>query len=157
LKRIVKRIWATSLLALLVGILPARADRLVQPTHSLYQNECGSCHLAYPPALLPATSWRALMEGLPHHFGVDASLDAPAARKIGDFLERHAQTRRKYFEEADKPVLRITETRWFNRKHREVAPAVFAHPKVKSAANCGACHMGAERGDFDEHAVRLPR
>jgi mono/diheme cytochrome c family protein len=27
---------------------------------------------------------------------------------------------------------------------------------VKSAANCAACHTGAERGNFDDDNIRLP-
>ena len=37
-----------------------------------YTQECGSCHLAYPPGLLPALSWQRLMGGLDRHFGTDA-------------------------------------------------------------------------------------
>lgn len=29
----------------------------------LWQTECGSCHVAFPPRLLPAESWRAMMSG----------------------------------------------------------------------------------------------
>ena len=28
---------------------------------------------------------------------------------------------------------------------------------VKTPANCGACHTTAERGDFSERGVRVPR
>ena len=27
---------------------------------------------------------------------------------------------------------------------------------VKSAANCAACHTGADKGDFSEHGLKLP-
>ena len=29
-----------------------------------WRTECGECHLAYPPAMLPAASWQAVMGGL---------------------------------------------------------------------------------------------
>src|SRR5512146_2667484 len=54
--------------------------------NALWQTECGSCHVAYPPRLLPAESWRAVMSGLDKHFGSDASLDPAAVREIGAFL-----------------------------------------------------------------------
>ena len=38
----------------------------------LYQEECGSCHMAYPPGLLPGRSWEKLMTGLADHFGENA-------------------------------------------------------------------------------------
>jgi hypothetical protein len=37
-----------------------------------------------------------------------------------------------------------------------VDAAVWKHPSVGSASNCAACHAGAERGRFDEHALRVP-
>ena len=40
-----------------------------------YQQECAACHVAYPPGMLPKTSWQHLMDNLPRHYGTDASLD----------------------------------------------------------------------------------
>ncbi|ADE11252.1 diheme cytochrome c [Sideroxydans lithotrophicus] len=120
-----------------------------------WQNECGACHVAYPPRLLPAESWRAVMTGLDKHFGSDASLDAATAREIGAFLERNAGSSR--YATTGKPVLRITETRWFVREHDEVPARVWKNPKVRSAANCSACHTQAESGNYSEHNIRIPK
>ncbi len=117
--------------------------------------ECGACHFAYPPRMLPAESWRAIMSGLDKHFGSNASLDAESANEITAFLEKNADT--KKHEAAGKPLLRITETRWFKSEHREVAARVWKNPKVKSPANCSACHSQAERGDFNERNVKIPK
>ncbi|MGZ8268326.1 MAG: diheme cytochrome c, partial [Burkholderiales bacterium] len=38
-----------------------------------WKAECSSCHVAYPPKLLSAQTWRRLMGGLDKHFGTDAS------------------------------------------------------------------------------------
>lgn len=123
--------------------------------NALWQAECGSCHVAYPPRLLPAESWRAVMSGLDKHFGSDASLDAKSAQEIGAFLERNAGSSRHAT--AGKPPLRITGTRWFQHEHDEVPDRVWKNPKVKSAANCAACHIQAEGGNFSEHNIRIPR
>ena len=120
----------------------------------IWQAECGSCHVAYPPSMLPAESWRAVMSGLDKHFGVDASVDAGTATEIGAFLERNAGRSRGT---TTKPTLRVTETAWFRHEHDEVPTAVWKNPKVKTPANCAACHTGAEQGSFSEHGVRLPR
>jgi len=42
-------------------------------------------------------------------------------------------------------------------EHGEVPSAVWRSPAVKSAANCAACHTGAEKGDFRERGIRIPR
>jgi hypothetical protein len=130
----------------------AGADmRISTASNPSWKTECGSCHMAYPPSLLPAQSWRSLMAGLDKHFGVDASVDAKTAAEIGAFLQQHAGNSR------GKPTLRITETAWFKHEHDEVGTAVWRNPKIKTASNCAACHRGAEQGNFDEHDVRLPR
>jgi nitrate/TMAO reductase-like tetraheme cytochrome c subunit len=119
-----------------------------------WKAECGSCHLAYPPQLLPATYWRAIMIGLDKHFGSDASLDAKVAAEVGAFLEKNSGRERAPY---GKPDLRITKSRWFIHEHDEIARSVWISQKVKSASNCSACHQGAEKGDFSEHTVRIPK
>ena len=81
-----------ALILLLAVALPALADRLPLPadTPASYAAECGSCHLAYPPALLAAGDWRRVMAGLDDHFGTDAAVDARKRQEISTFLERHA-------------------------------------------------------------------
>lgn len=126
----------------------------------LYKDECGSCHVAYPPALLSATSWRAVMAGLGRHFGEDATIDAAKAKELSGWLVSNAG-RRDSTDASGQPLLRISETAWFRKEHRDghdgLTPAVWRSPLVKSAANCGACHRNAERGDYDEGGIRLPR
>jgi len=119
-----------------------------------YQAECASCHIAYPPRLLPAHSWRALMSGLDKHFGTDASLEPQTAARITAYLEQNAGRDRTG---SSTPILRITETRWFVREHDEVPARVWNSPKVKSAANCTACHVDSDKGNFNEHGIHLPQ
>jgi len=150
-------VWSVSLLFAL-GLLANEAlaeSHAFTASNKKWAAECGSCHLAYPPQLLPAASWRKIMTGLDKHFGSDASLDAASAAEIGAFLERNAGRGKK--RGTDGGTLRITETRWFVRKHDEVRASGWKNPQVRSAANCGACHLGAARGDFDEDPVRIPR
>lgn len=123
--------------------------------HPAYRQECGSCHVAYPPALLSAPSWRAVMAGLDRHFGTDASLDAAARAEILGFLESNAG--RRDTSAGGKPLLRISETPWFLKEHRKEVPAeVLRRPDVKTFANCGACHADAEKGDYAERGIRVP-
>lgn len=124
-------------------------------SNAKWVSECGACHVAYPPRYLPAESWRAIMSGLDKHFGSNAGLDAASANEITAFLEKNADTRKH--ETLAKPLLRITETHWFKSEHREVAAHNWKNPKVKSRANCGACHTKAESGDFSEDNVKIPK
>jgi cytochrome c553 len=130
-------------------------ERMPAVKNVAWQTGCGSCHVAFPPSLLPAESWRAVMSGLDKHFGSDASLDAPTAREIGAFLDKNAGSNRHAT--LGKPILRITETRWFVREHDEVSDRTWKNPKVKSAANCAACHTEAESGNYGERSIRIPK
>jgi hypothetical protein len=120
-----------------------------------FQQECASCHMAFPPGLLPAASWTKMMSGLDKHFGVDASLTPAETTEVTQFLTKNASNR---WSAASAP-LRITESAWFKAKHnsREVAPEVWKRASIKSPANCAACHTGAAKGDFNEHNIRIPK
>jgi hypothetical protein len=120
-----------------------------------YQQECGACHVAYPPGLLPAPSWQRLMHGLPKHFGTDASLDAAATGTIAHWLTANAGTSRRGREEPRQD--RITRAAWFEHEHGRIAAATWKLPQVGSASNCPACHTTANQGVFNEHDVRIPR
>lgn len=122
---------------LAIAALPAAADGVRVPDHPAYAAECGSCHVAYPPQLLSAPSWRQVMAGLDKHFGSDASLEPALAREIGQFLADHAGRR-------GGTELRVTETRWFRKEHRNEIPA------GKNPADCAACHRGAEKGIYED-------
>lgn len=139
--------------------LPAHADRLPAPGNPLYLEECGACHLAYPPQLLDAHSWLHVMNGLPRHFGTDASLDEKRRTAIADFLGRNAGSR-KTGTTADakgQPLLRISDTAYFRRKHRELDPSSWKRASIKTPANCAACHRGAAKGDYDDDSVTIPK
>lgn len=120
-----------------------------------YVQECGACHTAYPPALLPKESWQRLMGSLDRHYGTDASLDAAAQKSVGDWVLAHAGSGKRA--RTAPPEDRITRGDWFIREHREVPKAAWTRPAIKSAANCSACHRGANEGDYDEDRISIPR
>lgn len=121
-------------------------------------NECGSCHMAYPASMLPAASWQRIMGDLGNHFGEDASLDAATREHITQYLVANAGDRGgrnwgykmlRGIDPASAP-LRITELPRWVHEHNEVSSREWKSAKVKSRANCGACHTGADQGYFDE-------
>ena len=125
--------------------LPAAADepeRVPPVTHAPTQRECGECHMAFQPALLPANSWRQIMAGLADHFGEDASVEAALAAEIEAYLVGHAG-------QGDAAKLRITEQPWFRHEH-DVPDRVWQRPEVRSRANCEACHRDAARGLYED-------
>lgn len=135
-------------------------------TNSAYADECGACHMAYQPGLLPSTAWTRIMapSALSDHYGDDASL-APAQREAllaylrANSAEQAASSRSKAFAvgEAQAALPRITETRYFRNEHHELpARLVSGSAEVGSFSNCNACHTTASQGVYNEHRVRIP-
>ncbi len=150
-----RRVLAGVIASAVAGIAQAGPPAPSTPAPPAYREECGACHLPYPPGLLPAASWQRLMAGLPRHFGSDASLEPALAKEISAWLAANAGTYKRVRDVP--PEDRITRSAWFARKHDEVAAATWQLPAVKSAANCAACHTRAGEGDYSERNIRIPR
>ena len=134
--------------------LPAWAEEhgRAVPLTPTYKSECGSCHTPFPPGLLRAADWKTTMAGLDKHFGTDASLDAKTAAEISAWLAKNAGGRAS----TGSAEPRITTTTWFKREHREVSAKTWQDSRVKSAANCAACHKGADQGRYGEREINVP-
>lgn len=135
-----------SLVALAV-LLPVAAqagwnERVPPVNNALTAKECGECHMAFQPALLPAESWGRMMDDLKNHFGDDASLPAAAVAEIRDYLTRNAGR-------GDGKETRITNQRWFAKEHK-FRVDLRKDDKIRSPANCAACHKDAARGLYED-------
>ncbi len=119
--------------------------------------ECGSCHIAFSPSMLPAKAWERMMATLKNHFGDDASVDAATASRIALYLTANAADsgggpqggKLVRGVSVDNPPLRITELPNWVSKHRKVPAWEWVHKEVRTKANCAACHADAERGYYD--------
>jgi cytochrome b len=135
------------------------------PDNAVWRSECGSCHTAFHPTLLPARSWKALMDRQADHFGENLALAPDTAAEITAFLQKNAaetgMTEAAYKINRSIPAhatpLRITDTGYWIEKHRGIEEGVWTHPKVGSRSNCGGCHQDAQRGTYEDAAMRLPR
>ncbi len=120
------------------------------------REECGSCHIPFPPSMLPASSWKRITGDLKNHFGDDASVDARTAAHISAYLAANAGDTggQRYGEKLlrgaslSNPPLRITELPRWIREHRKISAREWQI--ARSKANCLACHADAERGDYDD-------
>lgn len=122
------------------------------------KEECGSCHLAFAPSMLPASSWQRMMGNLQNHFGDNASVAPETAAKITSYLVANAADTggRRYGDRLlsgvapDGAPQRITELPKWVREHRRVPAWEWRHKDVRTKANCIACHTDAEQGYYTE-------
>ncbi|MDD5334254.1 MAG: cytochrome C [Rhodoferax sp.] len=112
--------------------------------NAAWRAECGSCHLAFPPALLSASDWRQIMARLDWHFGADASPESGRQQEISDYLQRNAGPERQ--STARSPELpRITHSDRFVNRHRG-AIRLWQKGQLKTLSDCAACHKDARQG-----------
>lgn len=143
---------------------PAAGPSGVAPvTLSEWTSECGSCHMAYPPGMLPARSWDALLADLPHHFGDDATVAEPTRAALAAYATANAADVSNYrlsrvlarATEGTTP-LRVSTIPDILSQHDEIPKSWFAEPDIRSRANCVACHPNAKTGSFREGEIRIP-
>ncbi|OFX07710.1 MAG: hypothetical protein A2516_06065 [Alphaproteobacteria bacterium RIFOXYD12_FULL_60_8] len=129
--------------------------------------ECGTdCHMPFPPETLPQASWQKIIGNLSDHFGEDASISAEAQAAVlkyhldnsNDVINSRAASR---WRTTGAPA-RLQDAPRFKDKHancsKDVFQAVASHEKVKSWANCVACHPGiVKSGDAEDSIGFLPR
>jgi hypothetical protein len=148
------------------GWIEPRAD-VAPVTNDTYREECGACHMAYQPGLLPAAAWQRIMspDALADHYGDDASLSDEVRGEIAAYLDSNAadgasRSRSRAFSVGTSQgtgLPRISETRYFRNEHHEIpARLVAGNPEVGSFSNCNACHQGAADGVYNEDRVRIP-
>ncbi len=127
-----------------------------------WASECGDCHQAYHPSLLPRSSWATMMDKLADHFGENATIDKEMEAEIRTFLSKYASE--KWDSEAangyrkvapDKP-LQITASPYWKQRHAGIEQSVFKRQSIRLAGNCLACHKDAASGRFADSAIAIP-
>lgn len=133
--------------------------------NALYKEECGSCHFAYQPGLLPERSWKKMMGDLENHFDENAELDTDTLKTLTTYLIKNSADKSNYKRSRkimnslskNQAPLRITETPYFIRKHDEIPNRVVKNnPKLGSFSKCAACHTKADKGSYDEDEINIP-
>jgi hypothetical protein len=140
-------------------------DEYLHPVNNeTFKQECGACHFAYQPGLLPSGSWESILNNLPSHFGEEVSLDQESKQIIGEYLRINAaenssaKRARKIVRSLNgQTPLRITETPYIQEKHHDLDASIFSRQSIGSFSNCNACHTKAEEGNYDDDFVKIPK
>jgi hypothetical protein len=132
-------------------------SRFKAVTNQTYKTTCGGCHLAYPPMLLPASSWKKIVNQSEDHFGEQVLIDSQSKIIINQYLMENGADRSSSKEAVKimkclkgKTPSRITEIPYIKRIHRKIPLEVFNRKKIESLSNCLACHKRADQGIIDD-------
>ncbi|SOB57574.1 Lipoprotein [Pseudodesulfovibrio profundus] len=133
-------------------------------SNATYAEQCGACHFAYQPELLPAGSWKQILDGTDDHFGEAVDLDEGARLEISGYLASNAAD--KSSAKLAKKImsclggmtpLRITDIPCIRKEHHEITPQTVQRKSVGSLSNCIACHRTGENGVYDDENVSIPK
>lgn len=107
----------------------------------LYLENCATCHIALPPAVLPAETWRQLLQD-PQHYGTELTLLVdPPRLLVWNYLRAFSRLQSK---EEEVPY-RVAQSRFFKALHPRVKL-----PAPATASSCVTCHPGAAEYNFRE-------
>lgn len=139
-------------------------DKNLKPVgNAAYADQCGACHFPYQPELLPAASWKKIIESTDDHFGEALDLDEGPRLEISGYLASNAANTSSA-KLAGKIVrclggltpVRITDIPCIRKEHHEITPQMIQRKSVGSLSNCVACHRTAENGVYDDDDVSIP-
>lgn len=118
-----------------VDIVPSR----YQLGQELYLENCASCHIALPPAVLPTQTWQQLLQDTQHYGITLQPLIDPPRLLIWNYLRNFS---RPLLPEEPTPY-RVAESRYFKALHPQVKL-----PRPLDLTSCATCHPGATEYDF---------
>ncbi|QKF83516.1 diheme cytochrome c [Halarcobacter ebronensis] len=133
--------------------------------NSLYIKECGACHFAYQPGLLPSNSWKKMMSNLESHFGADATLAQEDFVAISQYLEQNSAEKAYAYKRSykiansmrdDGTIIAISKTPYFIKEHKGIPKKYIEQESVKGLFNCIACHTTAQKGIYSERDILIP-
>ena len=105
----------------------------------LYLENCATCHIGLPPAILPTETWRQLLQDRQHYGQQIKPLVDPPRLLVWDYLRTFS---RAHDQEEETPY-RIADSRYFKALHPRVQL-----PRSLTMASCASCHPAAAQFNF---------
>lgn len=120
---------------------------------AVWNEECGGCHLAYHPSLLPARSWSRTLAEQQAHFGEDLGLSDETLRHLQAYAGRNAAEalaspvawKMATTVPAQSAPLSISATAYWKERHARLEAGTWERVR---RSDCGQCHRDAEAGTF---------
>ena len=110
---------------------------------------------------MPKKSWELIMSDLENHFGDDASLDVEINKNILAFLLKNsaetstAEASFKFLQSIkNQDIIALSKTTFWEKTHKDIPKEIFDNEKIKSKANCKACHTDIEKGLIEDENIK---
>lgn len=107
--------------------------------HKLYLENCATCHIGIPPAVLPTQSWFKILRNPQHYSTQLEPLIRPANVLVANYLRQYSRSAIGN----ELIPLRLRDSRFFKALHPKVE---FKQPI--DAGSCISCHSQASNFNF---------
>lgn len=105
----------------------------------LYLENCASCHIAVPPAVLPRQTWQQVLQDSQHYGVALPPMVDPPRLLVWNYLQNFSRSQTK---EEETPY-RVDDSRYFKALHPKVKL-----PRPIQIASCVSCHSSAAQYNF---------
>ncbi|NJR39712.1 MAG: diheme cytochrome C [Leptolyngbyaceae cyanobacterium CSU_1_4] len=118
-----------------VDIVPAN----FQLGQEVYLENCTSCHVGLPPAILPSQTWRSLIQDAQHYGAIIPTIQEPLRQVAWNYLSTYSRPLNK----GEEVPFRIGKSRFFKALHPKVD---FAEPVTLNS--CIICHPASAQFNY---------
>ncbi|MBF2007929.1 MAG: cytochrome C [Chlorogloeopsis fritschii C42_A2020_084] len=118
-----------------VDVVPAQ----YQLGQELYLENCSTCHIPLPPAVLPTQTWKNLLQDSEHYGAQLKPLVDPPRILVWRYLSTFSRPVQK----DEQPPYRVNNSRYFKALHPQVKL-----PRPVEINSCVTCHPGAADYNF---------
>ncbi len=105
----------------------------------LYLENCSSCHIALPPAVMPTQTWQHLLQDS-QHYGVELKpMVDPSRLLVWNYMQNFSRPQA----ETENTPYRVKDSRYFKALHPKVKL-----PQPVQISSCVTCHPSAAQYNF---------
>ena len=101
------------------------------------------------------------MSDLENHFGDDASITEESNKNILAFLLKNSaetsdmEASFKFLQSIkNQDIIAISQTKYWEKTHKDIPKELFENEKIKSKTNCKACHTDIEKGLIEDENIK---
>jgi hypothetical protein len=130
--------WGLAQAASSSGTVDPVAERY-QLGQEFYLENCATCHVGLPPAVMPTQTWAALLQDT-QHYGVQITpLVQPSLQIVWNYVSTYSRP----ILQNERTPYRLQQSRYFKALHPKVE---FTEPPTVNS--CAACHPAAAQFNF---------
>ncbi|MEO1619584.1 MAG: diheme cytochrome C [Cyanobacteria bacterium J06632_3] len=112
--------------------------------YQMYLESCATCHVALPPAVLPADTWQALLTDTAHYGLILPELPPFNQQLVLNYLLTYSRRHRP----GNALPYRLKDSRYFDALHPNVDL-----PQPLNLRSCVSCHQGASAQNYSATGI----